>query len=202
MASTPAVGPRPTTRTKTSAHTSSGTLRSTTSPQRTAWRSQNGPRAMRPLSADTDSTRTASSASGTASTRASLRSLFYPTDIPAAHAALAKFDLADKLFDRVDRLSGGERQRVGLARALVAPAAWASPKFFYDALGSRLFDVITELPEYYPTRTEAAIFAQHGAAIATAALTAGPGINPFGDEALALLAPWWDAGPCVGAAEE
>ena len=55
-------------------------------------------------------------------TWASLRSLFYPGDIPAAHAALAKFDLADKLFDRVDRLSGGERQRVGLARALVAPA--------------------------------------------------------------------------------
>jgi phosphonate transport system ATP-binding protein len=53
---------------------------------------------------------------------ASLRSLFYPTDIPAAHAALDRFDLADKLFDRVDRLSGGERQRVGLARALLAPA--------------------------------------------------------------------------------
>jgi phosphonate transport system ATP-binding protein len=53
---------------------------------------------------------------------ASLRSLFYPADIPAAHEALAHFDLADKLFDRVDRLSGGERQRVGLARALLAPA--------------------------------------------------------------------------------
>ncbi len=54
---------------------------------------------------------------------ASLRSLIYPSDIPAAHAALLRFDLADKLFDRVDRLSGGERQRVGLARALVAPAS-------------------------------------------------------------------------------
>jgi phosphonate transport system ATP-binding protein len=52
----------------------------------------------------------------------SLRSLFYPVDIPAAEAALARFDLADKLFERVDRLSGGERQRVGLARALVADA--------------------------------------------------------------------------------
>ncbi len=52
----------------------------------------------------------------------SLRSLFYPDDIPAAHAALDRFDLADKLFERVDRLSGGERQRVGLARALLAPA--------------------------------------------------------------------------------
>jgi phosphonate transport system ATP-binding protein len=53
---------------------------------------------------------------------ASLRSLFYPHDIPAAHQALDRFDLADKLFERVDRLSGGERQRVGLARALLAPA--------------------------------------------------------------------------------
>ena len=53
---------------------------------------------------------------------ASLRSLFHPSDLPAAHAALECFDLADKLFERTDRLSGGERQRVGLARALLAPA--------------------------------------------------------------------------------
>ncbi|WP_409993977.1 phosphonate ABC transporter ATP-binding protein [Roseateles albus] len=52
----------------------------------------------------------------------SLRSLLYPVDIGAAHAALAAFDLEDKLFERVDRLSGGERQRVGLARAWVSPA--------------------------------------------------------------------------------
>lgn len=53
---------------------------------------------------------------------ASLRSLFYPTDLPGAYDALDRFDLAEKLFERVDRLSGGERQRVGLARALLAPA--------------------------------------------------------------------------------
>ena len=41
-----------------------------------------------------------------------------------------------------------------------------SPKYLYDALGSRLFEAITELPEYYPTRTEAQIFAAHGAAMA------------------------------------
>ncbi len=52
----------------------------------------------------------------------SLRSLIYPSDIPAAWEALERFDLGDKLFERVDRLSGGERQRVGLARALLAPA--------------------------------------------------------------------------------
>jgi len=54
---------------------------------------------------------------------ASLRSLFYPTHIPEAQAALEKFDLAGKLWERVDRLSGGERQRVGLARALVSSAS-------------------------------------------------------------------------------
>jgi phosphonate transport system ATP-binding protein len=53
---------------------------------------------------------------------AALRSLIYPDDIAGAHAALARFDLGDKLWERVDRISGGERQRVGLARALLAPA--------------------------------------------------------------------------------
>ena len=52
----------------------------------------------------------------------SLRSLVYPVGIAAADAALARFDLSDKLFARVDRLSGGERQRVGLARAVIADA--------------------------------------------------------------------------------
>ncbi len=54
---------------------------------------------------------------------ASLRSLFYPTHIAEAEAALARFDLAGKLWQRVDRLSGGERQRVGLARALLSSAS-------------------------------------------------------------------------------
>jgi L-histidine N-alpha-methyltransferase len=35
------------------------------------------------------------------------------------------------------------------------------PKWFYDEKGSQLFDEITELPEYYPTRTETAILAVH-----------------------------------------
>ncbi len=52
----------------------------------------------------------------------SIKSLFYPVDIPAAHNALSKLDLPEKIFERVDRLSGGERQRVGLARLFVSPA--------------------------------------------------------------------------------
>lgn len=75
----------------------------------------------------------------------SLRSLFYPVDIPAADEALEVFDLSDKLFERVDRLSGGERQRVGLARALVAPA--------------RLWLVDEPLSALDPARAEQAISA-------------------------------------------
>ena len=41
------------------------------------------------------------------------------------------------------------------------------PKWFYDERGSRLFDAICELPEYYPTRTELTILAQHAREIAS-----------------------------------
>ncbi len=36
-----------------------------------------------------------------------------------------------------------------------------SPKYFYDKTGSELFDQITELPEYYPTRTEVFLLKKH-----------------------------------------
>ena len=41
-----------------------------------------------------------------------------------------------------------------------------SPKFFYDHHGSQLFEAITELPEYYPTRAEISILEEHGETIA------------------------------------
>lgn len=56
--------------------------------------------------------------------------------------------------------------RAELAAGLLARAAFTHPKYLYDVLGSRLFEAITELPEYYPTRTEAAIFAAHARAMA------------------------------------
>lgn len=59
--------------------------------------------------------------------------------------------------------------RAELLRGLQAAAAHTSPKYLYDALGSRLFEAITELPEYYPTRTEASIFAAYGQAMAACA---------------------------------
>ncbi len=52
-----------------------------------------------------------------------------------------------------------------LEHGLLSGHAHCSPKYFYNALGSTLFEAITHLPEYYPTRTEASIFAKHGDAI-------------------------------------
>lgn len=50
----------------------------------------------------------------------------------------------------------------GLSQAQkVVPA-----RFFYDRRGSELFEEITDLPEYYPTRTEIGLLAEHGADIA------------------------------------
>lgn len=49
---------------------------------------------------------------------------------------------------------------------LSAPPRWLPPKYFYDDRGSRLFDRITRLPEYYPTRTEHTILVARAAEIA------------------------------------
>lgn len=55
-----------------------------------------------------------------------------------------------------------------LAQGLLQPQPAIAPKFLYDALGARLFEAITELDEYYPTRTEASILERHGDALAQA----------------------------------
>lgn len=52
--------------------------------------------------------------------------------------------------------------------SLTADVPFISPKFFYDDIGSHLFDVITLLEEYYPTRTERWIMDAYRAAIADA----------------------------------
>ena len=46
-------------------------------------------------------------------------------------------------------------------QGLTAQPKTLSPWLFYDEVGSRLFEEITELPEYYVTRTERNILAQH-----------------------------------------
>lgn len=74
--------------------------------------------------------------------------------------------------DIVPRAPGAPDAFAELSAGLGAARAFISPKYFYDALGSKLFEAICELPEYYPTRTEAAIVERHGAEIAR---VVGPG---------------------------
>lgn len=66
----------------------------------------------------------------------------------------------------------------GLAR----PQKAIPPKYFYDEAGSRLFEAICELPEYYPTRTEIALMQAHSGDIA-ARLEQGLQLIEFGSGA-------------------
>jgi L-histidine N-alpha-methyltransferase len=58
---------------------------------------------------------------------------------------------------RVDAPTFGEDVR----RGLIASPKFLYPKYFYDELGTLLFEAITALPEYYPTRAEAEILRLH-----------------------------------------
>ncbi len=60
-----------------------------------------------------------------------------------------------------------------LTAGLCAASASIAPKFFYNALGSKLFEAITGLDEYYPTRTEAGIFEASHTQMANALAEAG-----------------------------
>jgi dimethylhistidine N-methyltransferase len=64
---------------------------------------------------------------------------------------------------RLDELSAFETD---VLAGLHASPKRLPPKYFYDGVGSQLFERITELPEYYPTRCEINILRAHGADIA------------------------------------
>ena len=70
------------------------------------------------------------------------------------------------------RVDNAAAERRALVAGLSSTPATIAPKYFYDACGCALFDRICALPEYYPTRTEAAIFDRHRDDIARAL---GPG---------------------------
>lgn len=64
-------------------------------------------------------------------------------------------------------------------QGLTAARKFLPPKYFYDELGSRLFDAICLLPEYYLTRAEADIFARHAAEIVERARTGAQRLTLF-----------------------
>lgn len=75
---------------------------------------------------------------------------------------LAKLD--NVRFEDQHPSQGDVRQE--LLRGLQQSQKTINPKFFYDARGSDLFDQITRLPEYYPTRTEIGILRRNRLEIA------------------------------------
>jgi len=62
--------------------------------------------------------------------------------------------------------SVAEALRSDVLTGLTATPKSLPPKWFYDSVGSALFDRITRLPEYYPTRAEAQILRAQAGAIA------------------------------------
>jgi L-histidine N-alpha-methyltransferase len=65
-----------------------------------------------------------------------------------------------RLEIHTDETARQERLEADVRRGLIARRKSLPPKYFYDRAGSLLFERITELPEYYPTRTEAALLGE------------------------------------------
>jgi L-histidine Nalpha-methyltransferase len=86
--------------------------------------------------------------------------------------------------------------RADALAGLTATPKTLPPKWFYDAQGSELFEKITELPEYYPTRAERSIL--RAVAPEIAALTGATGLVELGsgssDKTRLLLSALRDAG--------
>ncbi len=74
--------------------------------------------------------------------------------------------MTPRIIDRLHR--DADAERAALVASLRARPAAIAPKYFYDPLGAALYGAICELPEYYPTRTEHAIFEANRVAIAEA----------------------------------
>ena len=94
----------------------------------------------------------------------------FVTDITAPYGSLAFFlDLHPETSAFLEDVVAG----------LSLPQKSLSPKYFYDEHGSKLFDRITQLKEYYPTRTERELFLENAAAIA-GAIGPNAGIFEYG----------------------
>ena len=79
-------------------------------------------------------------------------------------------DIAAEIAIEVHLPAGGPLADMAATSAsgLSRPFKELPPKYFYDERGSQLFEQITELPEYYPTRAERAILEAHAAEIVAA----------------------------------
>lgn len=97
-----------------------------------------------------------------------------PTSLPADARTLAR--MLDPGPARPAPAAHPEAR--ALIEGLMRPQARISPKYLYDRFGSRLFELITELPEYYVTRTEQLVMARHARSIGRAVGRCGVVIEP------------------------
>jgi dimethylhistidine N-methyltransferase len=95
----------------------------------------------------------------------SIKAIYF---IIKAHIMLIR-NMAERHERELEPLDAPQDAVLGeLTNGLLQTQAQVSPKYLYDVLGSKLFEAICELPEYYPTRTEASIFSTHLQEIAQA----------------------------------